>query len=141
MKHPAHIHGIIGITPDRSNPHSGVDTTLSANSRARLGAVEDGYELLPTLSGAVKPANKVVFTLGIPEDLHLPLRDTRALVVFPPVDRRTEIGALEHRKMGLEYLSLPTRRHHLGTIKDSDALLHLDAKPRIVLLNYDLSNS
>ena len=41
--------------------------------------VEDGYELLPTLNGVVKSANKVAFTLDIPEDLHFSLRDAGAL--------------------------------------------------------------
>jgi len=102
--------------------------------------VEDGYELLPTLSGAVKPTNGVAFTLDIPEDLHSSLRDARAPIVFPPTDRRTEIGALDHKKIGLEYLSPSTGRHHLTTIKDSDALLRLDIKPRMVLLDYVLSD-
>ena len=102
--------------------------------------VEGGYELLPTLSGVVKPANKVAFTLEIPEDLRLALRDARAPVVSPPEDRRTEIRALDYKKMGLEYLSPSTARHHLTTIKDSDALLHLDIKPRMVLLDYVLSD-
>ena len=102
--------------------------------------VEDGYKLLPTLSGAIKSANEVAFTLSIPEDLHFSLRDAGALVVFPPVDRRTEIGALDHKEMGLEYLSPSTGRRHLTTIKDSDALLHLDIKARMVLLDYVLSD-
>ena len=102
--------------------------------------VEGGYELLPTLSGAVKSANEVAFTLGIPEDLHLSLRDAGAPIVFPPVDRRTEIGALDHKNIGLEYLSPSTGRRHLTTIKDSDALLHLDIKARMVLLDYVLSD-
>jgi len=102
--------------------------------------VEDGYELLPTLSGVVKSANKVAFTLDIPEDLHFSLRDAGAPVVFPPEDRRTEIRALDLKKMGLECLSPSTGRYHLTTIKDSDALLHLDIKPRMVLLDYVLSD-
>jgi len=103
--------------------------------------VEGGYELLPTLSGVVKPANKVAFTLGIPEDLHHALRDARAPVVLPPGDRRTEIRALDYQKIGLEYLSPSTGGHHLTAIKDSDALLNLDIKPRMVLLDYVLSDS
>jgi len=102
--------------------------------------VEGGYGLLPTLSGVVKPANKVAFTLGIPEDLHHALRDARAPVVFPPEDRRTEIRALDYQNIGLECLSPSTGRHHLTTIKDSDALLHLDIKSRMVLLDYVLSD-
>ena len=102
--------------------------------------VENGYELLPTLSGAVKPANKVAFTLGIPEDLHFSLRDAGAPVVFPPADRRAEIRALNHKKMGLEDLSPSTGRRHLTTIRDSDALLCLDIKARMVLLDYVLSD-
>ena len=102
--------------------------------------VEDGYELLPILSGAVKSTNEVAFTLGISEDLHFSLRDAGAPVVFPPADRRTEIGALDHKNIGLEYLSPSTGRHHLTTIKDSDALLHLDIKARMVLLDYVLSD-
>ena len=102
--------------------------------------VEDGYELLPTLSGAVKSTNEVAFTLGIPEDLHFSLWDAGAPIVFPLADRRTEIGALDHKNMGLEYLSPSTGRHHLTTIKDSDALLHLDIKARMVLLDYVLSD-
>ncbi|CUS15647.1 unnamed protein product, partial [Tuber aestivum] len=197
-KHPAHIHGIFSITPDRSNIHSGGDTTMSSNSATRLGAqwnewllhecvphawvrnlefmrnenlspgwdfwpagkqgewgqlwmgilgtvfkrvVEDGLELLPTLSGMVKPAKEVAFTLDIPEDLHSSLRDAGARVVFPPADRGTEIGALDHKQMGLEYLSPSTARRHLTTIKDSDALLNLDIKSRMVLLDYILSDS
>ncbi|CUS15648.1 unnamed protein product [Tuber aestivum] len=196
-KHPAHIHGIFSITPDRSNIHSGGDTTMSSNSATRLGAqwnewllhecvphawvrnlefmrnenlspgwdfwpagkqgewgqlwmgilgtvfkrvVEDGLELLPTLSGMVKPAKEVAFTLDIPEDLHSSLRDAGARVVFPPADRGTEIGALDHKQMGLEYLSPSTARRHLTTIKDSDALLNLDIKSRTVLLDYVLSD-
>ncbi|CUS15651.1 unnamed protein product [Tuber aestivum] len=195
-KHPAHIHGIFSITPDRSNIHSGGDTTMSSNSATRLGAqwnewllhecvphawvrnlefmrnenlspgwdfwpagkqgesgqlwmgilgtvfkkvVEDGLELLPTVSGIVKPAKEVVFTLGIPEDLHFSLRDAEARVVLPPEDRRTEIGSLDHT-IGLEYLSPSAGRRHLTTIKDSDALLNLDIKPRMVLLDYVLSD-
>ena len=102
--------------------------------------VENGYELLPTLSGVVKPANKVAFTLGIPEDLHFSLRDAGAPVVFPPADRRAEIRALDHKKMGLELLSPSTGRRHLTTIKDSDALRRLDIKARMVLLDYVLSD-
>ncbi|KAG0137825.1 hypothetical protein HOY82DRAFT_644737 [Tuber indicum] len=196
-KHPAHIHGIFSITPDRSNIHSGGDTTMSANSSTRLGAqwnqwllhecvphawvrnlefirdenlspgwdfwpagkqgewgqlwmgilgavfkeaVERRLELLPTVSGVVKPAEQVAFTLGIPEDLHFSFRDAGARVVFPPADRRTEISALRHQELGLEYLSPFTARRHLTTIKDSDALLRLDIKPRMVLLDYILSD-
>ena len=102
--------------------------------------VEDGYELLPTLNGVVKSANKVAFTLDIPEDLHFSLRDAGALVVFPPEDRRTEIRALDLKKMGLQCLSPSTGRYHLTTIKNSDALLHLDIKPRMILLDYVLSD-
>ena len=102
--------------------------------------VEGGYELLPTLSGVVGPANKVAFTLEIPEDLHLALRDSGALVVFPPEDRRPEIRALDYKKACLECLTPSTGRHHLTIIKDSDALLHLDIKPRMVLLDYVLSD-
>ena len=102
--------------------------------------VEDGYELLPILSGALKPANKVAFTLGIPEDLHFSLRDAGAPIVFPPPDRRAEIRALDSKKMGVEVLSPSTGRRHLTTIKDSDALLHLPIKARMVLLDYVLSD-
>ncbi|KAG0636271.1 hypothetical protein HOY80DRAFT_891646 [Tuber brumale] len=196
-KHPAHIHGIFSITPDRSNIHSGGDTTMSANSATRLGAqwnqwllhecvprawvrnlefirdenlspgwdfwpagkqgewgqlwmgilgavfkeaVERGLELLPTVSGVVKPAKEVAFTLGIPEDLHSSLRGAGAQVVFPPADRRAELNALGRKNLGLEYLSPFTARRHLTTIKDSDALLRLDIKPRMVLLDYILSD-
>jgi len=102
--------------------------------------VENGYELLPTLSGVVKPANKIAFTLGIPEDLHSSLRDAGVPVVFPPADRRAEIRALDNKKIGLEVLSPSTGRRHLTTIKDSDALLRLGIKPRMVLLDYVLSD-
>ncbi|CUS15650.1 unnamed protein product [Tuber aestivum] len=195
-KHPAHIHGIFSITPDRSNIHSGGDTTISYNASTRLGAlwnrwllhecvphawvrnlefirshnltpgwdfwpagkqgeweqlwmgilgtvfkkvVEDGLGLLPIVSGMVKPAKEVAFTLDIPEDLHFSLRDAGVRVVFPPADRRTEISVLDD-KIGLEYLSPSTGRRHLTSIKDSDALLHLGINPRMVLLDYILSD-
>ncbi|PWW74714.1 hypothetical protein C7212DRAFT_211494 [Tuber magnatum] len=196
-RHPAHIHGIFSITPDRSNIHSGSDTTMSSNSVTRLGArwnrwllhecvprawvrnlefirnvnltpcwnfwpagkqgecgqlwmgilgtvfkkvVEDGLELLPTVSGMIKPVGEVAFTLDIPEDLYFALRDAGARVVFPPADRRPEISALDHKKIGLDYLSPSTGRRHLTTIKETDALLHLDIKARMVLLDYVLSD-
>ncbi|KAG0135098.1 hypothetical protein HOY82DRAFT_632883 [Tuber indicum] len=196
-KHPAHIHGIFSITPDRSNIHSGGDTTMSENSATRLGArwnqwllhecvphawvrnlefmrsenlspswdswpagkqgecgqlwmgifgavfkkvVEDGLGLLPTVSGVVKPAKEVTFTLGIPEDLHLSLRDAGVQVLFPPTDRRAEISTLDHKNMGLEYLSHFTARRHLTSIKNSNALQRLDINLRMVLLDYILSD-
>ncbi|PWW74712.1 hypothetical protein C7212DRAFT_365216 [Tuber magnatum] len=102
--------------------------------------VENGLGLLPTVSGMLRPAEEVAFTLDIPEDLHLALRDTRAQVAFPPADRRKEISALDHQQIGLEYLSPSTGRRHLTSIKDSEALLRLGIEPRMVLLDYILSD-
>lgn len=36
-KHPAHIHGMFSITPDRNSIHSGGDWTISEDSEAKLG--------------------------------------------------------------------------------------------------------
>lgn len=37
-EHPAHIHGLFSVTPDRSNIHAGGDRTMARESRTNLGA-------------------------------------------------------------------------------------------------------
>lgn len=97
-------------------------------------------ELFPTICGTAGRRADVLFALDMLEGLTSAFQQAGVPVVVPPQNRRRELETLRPYTIGLSPLGPDTARKCLSQLKDSPAFGNLDLDPRMILLQYILSD-